>query len=153
MKKYLFLSLAAIVGMLAFTACGDDEPDIDPDNNNGKVEVKKAKFTETANKMELTYSISVTGTGTKVTCDVKETATFEGDECVKYIYEYTYPSADYAKAAYQAALEEQKNDPEDNSILHQSGKVFTADESASYKGVSKDVIRQEMKAMEAFYNK
>ena len=151
MKKYLFLSLAAIVGMLAFTACGDDEPDINPDNNNGKVEVKKAKFTETANKMELTYSISVTGT--KVTCDVKETATFEGDECVKYIYEYTYPSADYAKAAYQEAIEEQKNDPGDNAVYHQSGKVFTADESASYKGVSKDVIRQEMKAMEAFYNK
>lgn len=147
MKKYLFLSMAAIAALLTFASCGDDD-EIEPDDiNSENVKVGKAKFTETANQMVLTYSISVVNE--KV--EMKHTATFQGDECSRFITESTYPKESYAKAAYEDAMA--NKDAGDETVYSYKGKVFTEDETYYYKGQSKDEVRQYLKYLETAYNK
>ena len=145
MKKYLFLSMAAIAALFAFASCGDDD-EIEPNEINPEdVKVGKAKFTETANQMVLTYTISVLTE--KV--DMKHTATFQGDECIRFITESSYSKESYAKAAYEDAMA--NKDDDDETVYSYKGKVFTEDETAYYKGESKDEVRRHLKYLEEAY--
>ena len=84
MKKYLFLSMAAIAALFTFASCGDDD-EIEPDDINPEdVKVDKAKFTETTNQMVLTYTISFPGLSSEKV-DVKHTVGFQGDACSSFI--------------------------------------------------------------------
>lgn len=147
MKKFLFLSMAAIVGMLAFTSCGDDD-EIEPKNPDDiKVEIGKAKFTETANQMVLTYAIAID----KINVPAKTVADFQNDKCTRFYTEYTFPTEAMAKATY----EENKADADeyDTTVYSYKGKVYTEDETADYKDRPKDEIREEFKIMESLFNK
>ena len=148
MKKYLFLCLAAIVGMLAFTSCGDDDeikitnPDKDVD-----VEVGKAKFTETADQMMLSYTIRIEN----IVVPAKTIANFQGDKCIRFYTEYTFPSEAMAKQCY----EENKADADehDTTVYSYKGKVYTEDDTAEHEGESKDELRAEFKIMESMFSK
>ncbi len=147
MKKYLFLCMAAIATLLTFSACGDDD-EIEPnDINPENVKVEKAKFTETTNQMTLTFTIKID----KFSVPVKITATFQGDQCSSYITEYTYPNDSMAKQAYEA--NKSSAGQYDTTVYSYKGKVYTEDDTADYRGVPKDEIRQELKMMESVYNK
>ena len=148
MKKYLFLCLAAIVGMLAFTSCGDDEDDIKitrPDDEVN-VEIGKAKFTESTNQMMLTFTIKIEN----ISVPAKTVANFQGDKCTSFYTEYTFPSEAMAK---QTCEENQADaDEYDTTVYSYSGKVYKEDDTAEYEGKSKAEIRQELKIMESIFN-
>ena len=150
MKKYLYLSMAAIAALLSFASCGgdDDDDEIVPnDQDNPEVIIDKAKFTETANQMVLSYTINVL----REKVPVKHTATFQGDECSSFITEYTYSKESYAKEAYEDAIENKEDG--DETVYSYKGKVYTEDETAYYKGQSKNEVRQYLKFLEAAVNK
>ena len=148
MKKYLFLCLAAIVGMLAFTSCGDDDeikitnPDKDVD-----VEIGKAKFTETADQMMLSYTIRIEN----IVVPAKTIANFQGDKCIRFYTEYTFPSEEMAKQCYDENKADA--DEDDTTVYSYKGKVYTEDDTAEHKGESKDELRAEFKLMEAMFSK
>lgn len=148
MKKYLFLCMAAIAALLAFTSCSDDD-EIDPDDiNPGNVAVGKAKFTETANQMTLTYAISFPGLSSEKV-NVKHTADFKDDACTSFITEYTYSKETYAKQSYEASVSEKDDD--DQTVYSYKGKVFIEDDTYYYKGQTKDQVRQYLKYLEEAY--
>ena len=144
MKKYLFLSMAAIAALFAFSSCGDDD-EIDPEINPDNIKVDKAKFTETANQMTLTYAISFPGLSSEKV-NVKHTADFKDDACTSFITEYTYSKETYAKQSYEASVSEK--DEDDLTVYSYKGKVYTEDETAYYKGQSKDEVREYLNFLE-----
>ncbi len=145
MKKYLFLCMAAIAALLAFTSCSDDD-EIDPDDiNPDNVAVGKAKFTETANQMVLTYTVSVLTE--KV--NMKHTATFKDDLCNSFISEATYSKEQYARQSYEDAIANKTDD--DQTVYSYKGKVFIEDDTYYYKGQTKDQVRQYLKYLEEAY--
>lgn len=142
MKKYLFLCLMAM-GCLTFTACGsDDDEDLDDiEINEGDIKVGQAELKETSNQLILSWAISVQN----IKVSVKWTCTFKDDICTKSLWEYTYPSETYAKAAYENAM--QVKDEYDRTIYSYKGKVYTEDDTADYEGDSREEIKAEMEAM------
>lgn len=145
MKKYLFLSMAAIAALFTFASCGDDD-EIEPDDINLEdVKVDKAKFTETTNQMVLTYTISFPGLSSEKV-NVKHTVGFQGDACSSFITEYTYSKEFYAKQSYEDAMA--NKDEDDLTVYSYKGKVYKEDETAYYKGQSKDEIREYLKFLE-----
>ena len=102
MKKYLFLSMAAIAALFTFASCGDDD-EIEPDDINPE--------------------------------DVKVDNT-----------EYTYSKEAYAKQSYEDAMA--NKDEDDLTVYSYKGKVYKEDETAYYKGQSKDEIREYLKFLE-----
>lgn len=146
MKKYLFLCTAAIAALLAFASCGDDD-EIEPlDPDNIEVKVGEAKFVESANQMVLTYTVTIAN----INVPVKTIADFQGDKCTRYITQYTFPNETMAR---QSCEENKASDDQlSGTVYSYSGKVYTEDETAYYKGRSKDEIRQELKMMQLVYN-
>ena len=148
MKKYLFLCLAAIVGMLAFTSCGDDDEIKITNPDDVDVEVGKAKFTETADQMMLSYTIRIEN----IVVPAKTIANFnKDDKCTSFYTEYTLPSEEMAKQCY----EENKADADEDDTTEYSykGNVYTEDDTAEHKGESKDELRAEFKLMESMFSK
>jgi hypothetical protein len=130
MKKYLFLALMVAFSSLAFTACGDDDDKVRPEDIENLDFKYTTDFKESGNQMILT----VKGTAAGVTMTQVWTATFNGDVLASFIISETYPNETLAKAAYQEYME----DKEKVSI---SGKTITRDWTEEYAELNRATMR------------
>ena len=128
MKKFMLFCLMALGTMVSFTSCGDDD---DKDIEQGDINVGKANFQESGDKMVATWTLSY---GSNLSVKIVWTSTFSGNTLKSSIMEYTYPSADMAKIAYQELQEE----GEKVSI---SGKTVKYDVTDEFKDYGKDEMR------------
>ena len=77
-----------------------------------------------------------------------ETATFDSNDlCIKFIEQETYPSKDYANAAWEEYKAEEADDPAEWAKYSKDGKTITYDATEDWKGKSKEEVRQYMEWM------
>jgi len=97
-----------------------------------------ASMEETDNQLILTITVDLGG----VTATEKWTATFANDLLTSFVVESEYPTEEMAQEAYQEALAEQQEAPEENPGTYTlDGKVLRWDDSAEVAGTPKEFMK------------
>ena len=150
MKKFLFLCLLTLGAMTTFTACGGDDEDNQPKNEQQGTEngtnwssSSSSGFADKGSYMYVTYSRTLNN----MTITITWTCYFDDNNiCTSSKEETTFPTAELAKLSYDETIAnlEEGEDPGKYSV---SGKVVTYDATDDCKGQSKDVIKAAMQAI------
>jgi len=132
MKKYLYLLMLALTPALSFTACGDDDEDLD-DIDPDDVTIVKPVLKDSGNTITFTYGESYGSYKFTIT----EEYNFQNDICVSARITETYPNETLAKEAENGYIE-----GGDASKISRKGKTITYDCTEEFKGMSKQEIKE-----------
>ena len=145
--KYLLMAAMMLLGTMCFTACGDDDDDVEKaiekiDNGTMKPTVS---IPETAS--QLVFTAVWQGVMTEVF-----TATFNNDGTLKkYIVTTTYATDKLADEAWKELKEDLEPDEEAN--YSRNGRTITADLTSEFEGANKQMIKQIFQSMKTEYEK
>ena len=123
--KYLLMAAMMLLGTMCFTACGDDDDDVEKAIENFENGKLKPTVTYKEGKDQLTLTADYKGVMTE-----NHVAKFDAaGKLTSYIFSVTYASDKLADEAWK----ESQADPDDDVKFERNGRTITADYTSMYK--------------------
>ena len=145
--KYLLMAAMMLLGTMCFTACGDDDDDVEKAIE--KIDNGTMKPTVTINETATQLVFTATWQGVMVEV---YTATFSSDGTLtKYIYTTTYATDKLADEAWKELKEDL--DPEEEANYSRNGRTITVDLTSEVEGANRQIMNQIFQSLKAEYEK
>ncbi|MBQ8675574.1 MAG: hypothetical protein IJ139_03770 [Bacteroidaceae bacterium] len=145
--KYLLMAAMMLLGTMCFTACGDDDDDVEKAIE--KIDNGTMKPTVTINETATQLVFTATWQGVMVEV---YTATFSSDGTLtKYICTTTYATDKLADEAWKELKEDL--DPEEEANYSRNGRTITVDLTSEVEGANRQIMNQIFQSLKAEYEK
>lgn len=145
MKKFFYLCMIALGCMVGFTACGDDDDDLNYDDleNLTPTDVK-ADLKDNGNSLVITYVVSAGNIKASVQGTYKFDGSSDNANFVSGQLVYTYPNETIARQAYESDYDEWEKS---EGLVRLSGKQIIEDDSEEYEGMTKAEVKEYLQMM------